>query len=107
MDLSNDAILTFISDNYLRKSVKYFHFSDTKLFPAADNSSAGDGTYFLQEYMIPRGSTSFCLYDTRGLSYDSYDSSITLKKWITKGVHHRELVIRFEFLASQHKVQQA
>ncbi|KAJ6334019.1 hypothetical protein OIU78_011015 [Salix suchowensis] len=58
------------------------------------NSSAGDGTYFLQEYMIPRGSTSFCLYDTRGLSYDSYDSSITLKKWITEGVHHRELVIR-------------
>ncbi|KAJ6338967.1 hypothetical protein OIU76_008435 [Salix suchowensis] len=58
------------------------------------NSSAGDGTYFLQEYMIPRGSTSFCLYDSRGLSYDSYDSSITLKKWITEGVHHRELVIR-------------
>ncbi|KAF9688426.1 hypothetical protein SADUNF_Sadunf02G0196000 [Salix dunnii] len=57
------------------------------------NSSAGDGTYFLKEYMIPRGSTSFCLYDTRGLSYDSYDSSITLKKWITEGVHHRELVI--------------
>jgi hypothetical protein len=73
-----------------------------KLFLAADNSSAADGTYFLQEYMIPRSSSSFCLYDTRGLSYDSYDSANMLKNWITKGVHHRELIIRFEFLASQY-----
>ncbi|KAG6787410.1 hypothetical protein POTOM_009049 [Populus tomentosa] len=58
------------------------------------NSSAADGTYFLQEYMIPRSSTSFCLYDTRGLSYDSYDNANMLKNWITKGVHHRELIIR-------------
>lgn len=58
------------------------------------NSSAADGTYFLQEYMIPRSSSSFCLYDTRGLSYDSYDSANMLKNWITKGVHHRELIIR-------------
>ncbi|XP_065873314.1 uncharacterized protein [Euphorbia lathyris] len=58
------------------------------------NSSVGDGTYFLQEYMIPRGSTAFCLYDTRSLSGDTSDNVEMLKDWITKGVHHGELVIR-------------
>lgn len=58
------------------------------------NSSVGDGTYFLHEYMVPRGSTSFCLYDTRSLSEDSCDNSEMLKNWMTNGVHHGQLVIR-------------
>ncbi|RZC68655.1 hypothetical protein C5167_031878 [Papaver somniferum] len=58
------------------------------------NSSAGDGTYFLHEYMVPRGSTSFCLYDTRSLSEDSRDNSEMFKNWMINGVHHGQLVIR-------------
>ncbi|KAJ7961607.1 P-loop containing nucleoside triphosphate hydrolases superfamily protein [Quillaja saponaria] len=58
------------------------------------NSSIGDGTYFLQEYMIPRDSTSICLYDTRSLCDDSRENNKMLKRWMTKGVHHGELVIR-------------
>lgn len=65
-----------------------------------DNSLMGDGTYFLQEYMIPRDSNSICLYDTRSLSDNSdKDENIRmLKGWMTKGVHHGELVVRFEYL---------
>lgn len=58
------------------------------------NYSAGGGTYFLQEYMIPRGASSFCLYDTRSLSEDSSENMAMLKRWMTKGVRHGELVIR-------------
>ncbi|KAL7172812.1 hypothetical protein ACSBR2_032312 [Camellia fascicularis] len=58
------------------------------------NSSVGDGTYFLQEYKIPRGSTSFCLFDTRCLSDDSSKNMEMLKHWMTKGVRHGELVVR-------------
>lgn len=58
------------------------------------NPSVGDGTYFLQEYMIPRGSTSFCLYDTRSLSMDPSEDNKIIKRWMTKGVRHGELVIR-------------
>ncbi|KAF8014666.1 hypothetical protein BT93_H0466 [Corymbia citriodora subsp. variegata] len=58
------------------------------------NPSVGDGTYFLQEYMIPRGSTSFCLYDTRSLSADPSEDNKIIKRWMTKGVRHGELVIR-------------
>ncbi|XP_043709381.1 uncharacterized protein LOC122658471 isoform X2 [Telopea speciosissima] len=58
------------------------------------NSFVENGTYFLQEYMIPRGSASFCLYDTRSLSDNSSDNYEMLKSWITKGVRHGELVIR-------------
>ncbi|OVA03779.1 hypothetical protein BVC80_8843g12 [Macleaya cordata] len=58
------------------------------------NESVGDGTYFLREYMIPRGSTSFCLYDTRSLSENSCDNFEMLKNWMTDGVHHGQLVIR-------------
>ncbi|XP_042516192.1 uncharacterized protein LOC122090620 [Macadamia integrifolia] len=58
------------------------------------NSFFEGGTYFLQEYMIPRGSTSFCLYDTRSLSDNLSDNYEMLKSWITKGVRHGELVIR-------------
>ncbi|KAF5741291.1 hypothetical protein HS088_TW10G00287 [Tripterygium wilfordii] len=58
------------------------------------NSLLGDGTYFIQEYMIPRGSTSFCLYDTRSLSDDLSENIEMIKCWMTKGVRHGELVIR-------------
>ncbi|CDP03923.1 unnamed protein product [Coffea canephora] len=58
------------------------------------NSSAGEGTYFLQEYEIPRGSNSFCLYDTRCLSDDSSENTKIFKQWMTKGVRNGELVKR-------------
>ncbi|XP_062174416.1 uncharacterized protein LOC133879722 [Alnus glutinosa] len=57
-------------------------------------TSVGDGTYFLHEYMIPKGSMSFCLYDTRSLSDDSSENTEMLKRWLTKGVHHGDPVIR-------------
>ncbi|WCJ37959.1 P-loop containing nucleoside triphosphate hydrolases superfamily protein [Euphorbia peplus] len=73
-------------------------FEDDKFAPdraqVSYNYFVGDGTFFLQEYMIPRGSTSFCLYDTRSLSGDSSDNDEMLKDWITKGVHHGELITR-------------
>ncbi|KAK7256108.1 hypothetical protein RIF29_29542 [Crotalaria pallida] len=62
-----------------------------------DNSLIGDGTYFLKEYMIPRDSTSICLYDTRSLSdnsHDNEDNRIMMKGWMTKGVRHGKLVVR-------------
>lgn len=62
-----------------------------------DNSTTGDGTYFLQEYMIPRDSTSICLYDTRSLSGNANDNDRILNRWITNGVHHGELVVRYEY----------
>ncbi|XP_021720119.1 uncharacterized protein LOC110687791 [Chenopodium quinoa] len=58
------------------------------------NPSTGEGTYFLQEYMIPRGSTSFCLFDTRSLSENFADNDDILQRWMTKGVRHGGLVIR-------------
>lgn len=57
-------------------------------------SSDGDGTCFLQEYTIPRGSSSFCLYDTRGLSDDLSENKKTVKRWMTKGVCHGKLITR-------------
>ncbi|CAK7349402.1 unnamed protein product [Dovyalis caffra] len=93
--LVNRISKVFEDDKFASERAQSFLFSDTsKLFLAADNPSVGDGTYFLQEYMIPRDSTSFCLYDTRGLSYNSSDNVKMLKNWITEGVHHRELIIR-------------
>ncbi|KAI3450824.1 hypothetical protein Pfo_007489 [Paulownia fortunei] len=62
--------------------------------PKCHNSSTEDGTYFLHEYMIPRGSGSFCLYDTRSLSVDSSENLKMLKRWMAKGVRHGELVKR-------------
>lgn len=59
-------------------------------------SSTGDGTYFLQEYMIPRDSTSICLYDTRCLSGNPNDDDRILHEWMTKGVSHGELILRYE-----------
>lgn len=75
-------------------------FEDDKFAPAraqeSYNSLMGDGTYYLQEYMIPRHSNSICLYDTRSLSDDSdkAENIRMLKGWMTKGVHHGELVVR-------------
>ncbi|XP_015892472.3 uncharacterized protein LOC107426727 isoform X2 [Ziziphus jujuba] len=73
-------------------------FEDDKFAPeraqVSYNSSLGDGTCFLQEYMVPRGSTSFCLYDTRSLSDNLHDNIKMLKRWMTNGVRNGELVIR-------------
>ncbi|KAL6955687.1 cyclin-dependent kinase [Sarracenia purpurea var. burkii] len=73
-------------------------FEDDKFAPdraqVSYNTSLGDGTYFLQEYIIPRGSPSFCVFDTRSLSDDSAQNVEMLKRWMTRGVRHGELVIR-------------
>jgi len=49
---------------------------------------------------MPRSSNSICLYDTRSLSYnlDKDENIRMLKGWMTKGVRHGELVVRFEYL---------
>lgn len=65
-----------------------------------DNSSAGEGTLFLQEYMIPRGSTSFCLYDTRSLSDDSKENAEMLERWMTRGVRNGQPVTRSRYFES-------
>eukprot|EP00262_Sarcandra_glabra_P022485 TRINITY_DN997_c0_g1_i4.p1 TRINITY_DN997_c0_g1~~TRINITY_DN997_c0_g1_i4.p1 ORF type:complete len:391 (+),score=51.45 TRINITY_DN997_c0_g1_i4:133-1305(+) len=57
------------------------------------NLSVGDGTSFLQEYMIPRGSTSFCIYDTRSLAKNNYENFTLIKSWMTNGVRHGQLVM--------------
>lgn len=57
-------------------------------------NSSGDGTYFLQEFMIPRSSASFSLFDTRSLSEKLSDNSKLLKTWMTTGVRHGQMVIR-------------
>jgi hypothetical protein len=73
-------------------------FEDDKFAPdraqVSYNASVADGTYFLQECMIPRDSTSFCLYDTRSLSDESSTNREMLTHWMTRGVRHGELVIR-------------
>lgn len=72
---------------------------DEEFAPARAQESYGmpsnGGTFFLQEYMIPRGgSASFCLCDTRGLSQiSSSDNTTMIEQWIKKGVHHGEPVI--------------
>lgn len=45
--------------------------------------------------MVPRSSASFCLYDTRSLSENFADNDEMLQRWMTKGVRHGELVIRY------------
>lgn len=40
--------------------------------------------------MIPRNSTSFCMYDTRSFSNDSSENMKMIKHWMTKGVSHKE-----------------
>lgn len=68
----------------------------------ADGMPSNGGTFFVQEYMFPRGgSASFCLFDTRGLSQiSSSDNTSMIEQWITKGVHHGEPVIWFFSSAS-------
>lgn len=61
-----------------------------------DNSSAGDGTFFVQQYMIPKGLGSFCLFDTRGLSSEPSEDAKMLKRWMTEGVRLGELVLRLD-----------
>ncbi|XP_076901218.1 uncharacterized protein LOC143555575 [Bidens hawaiensis] len=71
-------------------------FEDDKFAPeraqVTYNSSIWDGTCFLQEYMVPRNSTSFCLYDTRGFSSDLCENLEIIKQWMTKGVRNGEFV---------------
>ncbi|KAE9617986.1 hypothetical protein Lalb_Chr03g0041361 [Lupinus albus] len=62
--------------------------------PRAQVSWDGNGTCFLQEYMIPRDSTSICLYDMRSLSYNSHENDTMLKSWMTNGVRRGEVVFR-------------
>ncbi|CAM8907978.1 unnamed protein product [Rhodiola kirilowii] len=57
-------------------------------------ASNSDGTYFLQEYAIPKNSRSVCLYDTRSLSDCFSDNDVMLKRWLEKGVRDGEVVIR-------------
>ncbi|KAK4376184.1 hypothetical protein RND71_006861 [Anisodus tanguticus] len=58
------------------------------------DSSNEEGTYFLQEYAIPRGSSYFCLYDTRGLSDDLSENKKMVTRWMKKGVRHGKLITR-------------
>lgn len=71
-------------------------FEDDKFAPeraqVTYNSLSANGTFFLQEYMIPRSSTSFCLYDTRSFSSDLSENLEMIKRWMMKGVSHGELV---------------
>ncbi|XP_024982057.1 uncharacterized protein LOC112518554 [Cynara cardunculus var. scolymus] len=71
-------------------------FEDDKFAPeraqVTYNSRSTNGTLFLQEYMIPRSSTSFCLYDTRSFSGDLSENLEMIKRWMKKGVSHGELV---------------
>ncbi|KFK22499.1 hypothetical protein AALP_AAs67487U000400 [Arabis alpina] len=72
---------------------------DDEFTPARAQESYGTqtqgGTFFVEEYMIPRGgSASFCLYDTRGLNQNSSsDNTSMIEQWITRGVCHGEPVI--------------
>ncbi|OMO66022.1 putative ATP binding protein [Corchorus capsularis] len=56
--------------------------------------SFGDGTKYLQEYMIPRYSSSFCVYDTPSLNNDTSDNIDMIEHWMKEGVCHGELVFR-------------
>ncbi|KAK1437386.1 hypothetical protein QVD17_03177 [Tagetes erecta] len=71
-------------------------FEDDKFAPeraqVAYNSSIWSGTRFLQEYMIPRNSTSFCLFDTCGFFNDLDVNLEMIVHWMTEGVCHGELV---------------
>ncbi|XP_031099901.1 uncharacterized protein LOC116004107 [Ipomoea triloba] len=58
------------------------------------NPSIGGGTIFAHEYKIPKCAKSFCLYDTRSLSDNHSENECLLKRWMTNGVCHGELVMR-------------
>uniref|UniRef100_A0A1J3IDB3 G domain-containing protein n=1 Tax=Noccaea caerulescens TaxID=107243 RepID=A0A1J3IDB3_NOCCA len=80
--------------NRITRVIEDDEFAPARAQESYGTSSKG-GTFFVQEYMIPRrGSASFCLYDTRGLSQiSSSDNTSKIEQWITKGVHHGEPVI--------------
>nr|GLL30825.1 uncharacterized protein LOC109173662 isoform X14 [Ipomoea trifida] len=58
------------------------------------NPSIGCGTIFAHEYKIPKCAKSFCLYDTPSLSDNHSENECLLKRWMTNGVCHGELVMR-------------
>ncbi|KAM0933143.1 putative P-loop containing nucleoside triphosphate hydrolase [Dioscorea sansibarensis] len=58
------------------------------------NPDVSQGTFFAQEYMIPRNSKSFCIYDTRSLSMVPCENFKLLERWMKLGVSHGEMVIR-------------
>mgnify|MGYP003366234732 CR=1 FL=1 len=87
-----------MKDSYFKMNlVMYVPQLNLYCFIVPDNSSIGDGTFFLHEYMIPRCSSSFCLYDTRSLSDNSPENIKILKHWMEHGVRHGELVVRSAF----------
>ncbi|KAK1437387.1 hypothetical protein QVD17_03178 [Tagetes erecta] len=83
-------------------------FEDDKFAPeraqVAYNSSIRDGTCLLQEYMIPRNSTSFCLYDTPGFHNDLSVNLEMIIRCMTKGVRNGELVNRTKCKTCQDKL---
>ncbi|KAK1322502.1 hypothetical protein QJS10_CPA03g00569 [Acorus calamus] len=71
----------------------------------AYNWSVGMGTHYFKEYMIPRGSSAFCVYDTRGLSNDRSENLGLIKKWMTEGVRHGDLDLRSSDLSGEMRVR--
>ncbi|KAL8092808.1 hypothetical protein AgCh_034888 [Apium graveolens] len=73
-------------------------FDDDKFSPeraqVSYNCNDGDGTYLLQQNMIIRDLSSFCLYDSRSLFDNESENHNMLKQWMTEGVRHGELVTR-------------
>ncbi|XP_039142779.1 uncharacterized protein LOC120280108 [Dioscorea cayenensis subsp. rotundata] len=67
------------------------------------NPDISQGTFFLQEYMIPRNSKSFCIFDSRSLSMVPCENFKLLEKWMTHGVSHGEMVLRDSDDASTRK----
>lgn len=57
-------------------------------------SSAESGSLFLQEYMVPGTSKSFCIFDSRGLLENVAEDFPILKKWMFNGIQHGEMVLR-------------
>lgn len=47
---------------------------------------------------MPKGSSSFCLYDTCGLSDDLNENIKIVDRWMKKGVRHGKLITRFIWL---------
>ncbi|XP_019089692.1 PREDICTED: uncharacterized protein LOC104732423 isoform X2 [Camelina sativa] len=81
--------------NRITRVIEDDEFSPDRAQESFGKQSKG-GTYFLEEYEMPRGgSASFCLYDTRGLSHisSSSDNTSMIEQWMTRGVHHGEPVI--------------
>ncbi|ERN05445.1 hypothetical protein AMTR_s00007p00242150 [Amborella trichopoda] len=54
--------------------------------------SCGQGTKYFREYMVPN--SSFCVYDSQGLSGLSSEDCTCLQRWMTEGIQHGELGVR-------------